>query len=414
MTDLPDIRSNWSAGRHFIPIIGTACVGVAVAVAAWFAVSAWEARLARVTFNNIAGDYASVLQNGVDQYLGKLVAARAFYDASVKVDADEFELFTNRLLHGQTAMMRITWSPRVTHDERAAFETRARTGGIAGYTIKTWVAEGTLPTAPPEAEYFPVLYSTGLSKRSSVLGVDLNSEPMQGQAIERARDGDQMATAPDVVIRFGGAGQQQGIFVALPVYRRGMPQTSVEDRRRNTLGVLGGTFRTAAVVDAILATKTLPQDVDLFLYPIDAGPESVPVYTHAATHQSGVLKAKSFADIDPAPHWSTILKAGDASWNLVVTPAEGRLTSYYRAWIVLVFVVLAFGAVLAQMWASVRNAMRLEAVNRKVLELASTDLLTSLANRRAFLGRLTIALPPAARPRRPSPCFISTSTISRT
>ena len=102
MTDLPDIRSNWSARRHFIPIIGTACVGVAVAVAAWFAVSAWEARLARVTFNNIAGDYASVLQNGVDQHLGKLVAVRAFYDSSVKVDPDEFELFTNRLLHGQT------------------------------------------------------------------------------------------------------------------------------------------------------------------------------------------------------------------------------------------------------------------------------------------------------------------------
>jgi CHASE1-domain containing sensor protein len=100
-----------------------------------------------------------------------------------------------------------------------------------------------------------------------VLGVDLNSEPMQSQAIERARDGDQMATAPDIVIRLGGAGQQQGFFVALPVYRRGMPQASVEDRRRNTLGILGGTFRTAAVVDAILATKTLPQDVDLFLYP---------------------------------------------------------------------------------------------------------------------------------------------------
>ena len=59
-----------------------AVLGLAVAVSAWFAVSVWEERLARAKFNAVAGDYASILQNGLDDFLGKITALRAFYDAS--------------------------------------------------------------------------------------------------------------------------------------------------------------------------------------------------------------------------------------------------------------------------------------------------------------------------------------------
>ena len=43
------------------------------------------------------------------------------------------------------------------------------------------------------------------------------------------------------------------------------------------------------------------------------------------------------------------------------------------------------------MWASLRHALRLEAANARILQLAQTDLLTDLANRRAFLKRLNMA-----------------------
>jgi diguanylate cyclase len=54
-------------------------------------------------------------------------------------------------------------------------------------------------------------------------------------------------------------------------------------------------------------------------------------------------------------------------------------------------VLLAFAALLAYMWASLRHALRLEYANRRILELAQTDLLTNLANRRAFVKRLAMA-----------------------
>ncbi len=82
---------------------------------------------------------------------------------------------------------------------------------------------------------------------------------------------------------------------------------------------------------------------------------------------------------------------GDAQWHLVMVPASQTLTSYYRAWLVFAAVILVFAAVLAYMWASLRYALRLESANSKILALAQTDLLTNLANRRAFIKRLTMA-----------------------
>lgn len=122
MPDLSEFTRKWRPVRHIWPIVAAACLGLAVAAAAWFAVSVWEERLARAKFTDVAGDYAAVLQSGLDEYLSKIVAVRAFYDSSHTVDPNEFALFTSRILGGHEAIMRITWSPRVTGDERAEFE----------------------------------------------------------------------------------------------------------------------------------------------------------------------------------------------------------------------------------------------------------------------------------------------------
>jgi hypothetical protein len=321
MPDLTEFTRKWRPVRHIWPIVAAACLGLAVAVAAWFAVSVWEERLARAKFNAVAGDYASVLQNGLDQYLNKIVDVRAFYDSSHAVDLNEFETFTSRILEDPNAIMRITWSPRVTGDERSEFERKAREEGIEDYQIRAWATGGTPAPASQEDAYYPVLYSTGIPAALSVLGIDFSS----------------------------------------------------------------------ALIDSILASATLPQDVDLYLYPAGARPGAGPAYTRISPEHTEPVEAKSQAQLAAMTHWSAPLKAGDASWKLVVIPMQGGLISFYRAWLVFAAVILMFAAVLAYMWASLRHALRLERANSRILELAQTDLLTNLANRRAFIKRLTMA-----------------------
>ena len=128
---------------------------MAVAISAWLAVSVWEERLAKAKFNDVAGDYATVLQTGLDEYLGKLVAVRAFYDASVEVDPEEFALFTSQILDGLTGKMRVIWCPYVSREQRAAFEQKQIEKGSPGYVIKSWTMTGPSVPSPDRDEYFP-------------------------------------------------------------------------------------------------------------------------------------------------------------------------------------------------------------------------------------------------------------------
>ena len=109
------------------------------------------------------------------------------------------------------------------------------------------------------------------------------------------------------------------------------------------------------------------------------------------------IEAKPQQALAGLPYWATALNAGDASWNLVVVPRQAGLGSFYRAWLILAAVLLVFGALLAYMWASLRHALHLETANSRILELAQTDLLTDLANRRAFTKRLSMAFTAAWR-----------------
>ena len=83
MPDLSEYSRKWRLASHTWPIAAAALLGVAVAVSAWFAVSVWEQRLARAKFNGIAGNYASILQNGLDDFLANITALRAFADAGL-------------------------------------------------------------------------------------------------------------------------------------------------------------------------------------------------------------------------------------------------------------------------------------------------------------------------------------------
>jgi diguanylate cyclase (GGDEF)-like protein len=249
----------------------------------------------------------------------------------------------------------------------------------------------------PHNEYFPILYSTVSHARTATFGTDLYSERARSAAIRRARDGDIMATVQNVQLRNPIGGKRPGFLVFLPVYKQGLPHDSVETRRRNLLGVIAGAFQTGTVFDAILQKEILPQNVDLYLYPTSAEGDAAPLYTRAAGKYEMPVEPKSKASFADLPHWSAPLTAGDARWDLIVVSAQPGLIGYYRAWLVVGLIALVFGAVLAYMWASLRHAMRLESANGRILELAQTDNLTTLANRRAFMKRLNMAFAASLR-----------------
>lgn len=403
MQDFSSAKSKRSPLAQAWPLVVVGVLGLAVAVAAWIAVSNWDERLARAKFDDIAGDYLTALQAGLDEYVDELTAIQAFFHASQAVHLREFDLFTSRVLndprhtsddqpaHTHDPIARILWSPLVAGADRASFERAQRALGFDGFTINRWSPTRRINPEPPHAQYFPVLFSTAHATDPGVIGMDLSSEPVRRDAIRRAIATGRMATAQNVILREPGSADPHGFFLALPVYRQGSQQPA---RRQEILGVLSGTFQTTPLMNTILDHAGLPGTVAVYLFGANADEQAAPLFSRSAT-QSGAPPVKQ--EVQAEPHWSAPLGVGDSRWDLFIVPVKGSFIDYRRAWFVVGVVALIFATVLAYMWTSLLQTMRLQTANRRILQLAQTDILTSLANRRAFLKRLKMAFAASLR-----------------
>ena len=371
-------------------------MGVALSIAAGFLVLRWEDRVATLEFGAVAENQSMILQNGINEYLNRLVALRALFESSPReVSRKEFEIFAERVLRDQTAIQSVSWIPRVPGAEREAREREAVDDGIPGYRIKAVGWSGSLTPSPERDEYFPIFYSTEKPKTSPVFGIDLASERMRRETLERAGRNNQAATFADFMLPTG-AGDRNGFIVVLPVYRQNLPSDTEEERKRHLVGFVQGAFQTSVMIETIFSATTKPQPIDFFLFSINAGPTAAPVSIYASRLRAASPVPAQQAALMAGTHWSGELRAGDGSWTLMAVPAPSGQFGFGhdRAWIILIAGLSVTGVLVAYLWASGRYARRVE-------DLALTDPLTTLANRRAFLERLTMAF--AAKGRGGSP-----------
>ncbi|NEX60602.1 CHASE domain-containing protein [Noviherbaspirillum galbum] len=104
---------------------------------------------------------------------------------------------------------------------------------------------------------------TGLNLRA--LGFDMLTSPVRRLAMERARDTGQAAASGKVkLIQENGAQEQPGLVMYLPVYKRGMPATTTEERRANHIGWVGAPFRMNDLMAGLGGERTA--DIMLSIY----------------------------------------------------------------------------------------------------------------------------------------------------
>src|SRR6202030_1744817 len=387
-------RKLWHRRRHFLPPFMAAVIGVTLSIGARLLVSQWEDRVGIQEFHSVAENQSGILQNGINQYLSRLVALRALFESSRdEVSRRQFEIFAERILRDQTAIQSVSWIPRVSHAQRAARERAAIDDGIPGYHIKAVGSgpDGSLAPSPEREEYFPIFYSTEKPKTSPVFGIDLASERKRRETLDRAWRNNQPATLADFRLHTG-AGDRFGFIVMLPMYRQDLPSDTEEERKRNLTGFVQGAFQTSVMIETILAAAPKPVGIDVFLFSTSGDPTAPPVNIYASRLRAAPPQPAAQAALMAGTHWSGELRAGDGRWTLVAVPApSGKFgIGHDRAWIILIAGLLVSGLVAAYLWASGRHARRVEV-------LALTDPLTTLANRRAFLERLTMAFATSRR-----------------
>ena|SRR5664280_2317741 len=145
--------------RHRASILMIAILGTALSIAGWYIVSGLEDRSSAAEFNLRASNMAAALQNGINECFTKMSSLRAMFEAAPDVVSEqEFMTFSNRLLRDQSAILSLSWIPRIRNEQRAIHEQAAQREGIDGYRIRSVSKDNGLIPSPAAEEYFPVYY----------------------------------------------------------------------------------------------------------------------------------------------------------------------------------------------------------------------------------------------------------------
>jgi diguanylate cyclase (GGDEF)-like protein len=369
----PKPRATWWPAPYVWLSIVAGCLGLALSLSAAFTVWHREKQLAELELNARASSYALTLQFGITAYLRKLAGLRASFDANSSISREEFDTITKQLLSDQTAILGMSWIPRVTHEERDAHERAGVREGLPGYHIKSVASDGSLAPAPDRSEYFPVFYTATEARDSRVYGLDLNDGGVRQQTLEHARDSERMAVSPNFKLQ-SGTGDRNGFFVAAPVYRAGRPHETVQERNDNLLGFVQAVFQTSVLFQTIINTTTKDAGLDLYFYAADGShDQSKPLYFHGSRVRTVPIGPQPRAMLVAGPHWSSALSVGDANWTFIAVPIPGgpAAARYAGGWVVLVCGLLLSAAFMAYIWGTAQHARRLRITNK---ELDQTNL----------------------------------------
>ena len=356
------VASSWMA-------IAATVAGIVLSFVAAGAVGRWENSTSKVEFEGVAKNQTIILQSGINEYLARLLALRTLFETfNAQITRSEFDVFNTRLFEEHPGILRVNWVPRVTREERVGFEKAAVLDGVAGYQIKAVASDGALQPAPERDEYFPILYST-VPTTSVIYGSDLASQVQKHDAINRARDDNSVAVLPDAAWWDNHA--KEGIFVAVPVYLKGMPHGSVADRRRNIAGFIIGRFDLAKLLVTILSTTPASSGVNLDIYPPGTDVGGPPIHQPLFRLSSTSLTEQPIDKPPAEPQWSSALKIGDVTWQTLSTPASGGhlATDYNRALFVLAAGFVITALIVIYMRSMSRYSHRLKA-NQRVFDLA--------------------------------------------
>jgi diguanylate cyclase (GGDEF)-like protein len=342
-----------------VPVLAVAIVSVAVSISIWYLMRASENRAFILDFSSRAANQASILQNGIDDYGDRLYAVRALFDSSTHpVTREEFESFSKEFLLGHTAILNIAWAPRVMRAERAAHELAAIGDGLPDYHIREVAPDGVVVVAAERDEYFPKFYSTE-PRDSPVYGLDFGQGGEPRRLLTHVRDENVLSSSQPVVLQIG-KGDRHGFFAGVPVYARDLPHDTVEDRRRNLLGMVQGVFQIKVMFDTVLGDTQAP--VRLYVFAPNAAPDDLPVYS-TSRFDAGPVEARPQAALAKELHRSQLLNFGDVQWTVVATPDPLASRDYGRSLVVLICGLLLSGILTTVVWVMRRDARQLAAAN---------------------------------------------------
>jgi PAS domain S-box-containing protein len=290
-------------------------IALAATYFAWHEARGQLAGFQRTEFDFAARQTVRRIEQRMSIYEQVERSTQAYLLGSMDVDAADFRLFAQALRLDENypgiqgiALVKVLSPSQV--DEHVAGMQKTQ----PGFAVHP---AGARPVYSSITHIEPL---TGLNLRAP--GFDMLAEPNRRTAMERARDTGQAAASAKVrLIQEDGKGEQAGLVMYLPVYRRGTPVATLAQRRANLIGWVGAPFRMDDLMNGVRPER--------------AGDIILAIHDGAETSAASLLHRSDQPDSAEARHVSQFstterIDVGGRPWTLALRSApllEARLES---------------------------------------------------------------------------------------
>jgi diguanylate cyclase (GGDEF)-like protein len=256
--------------------LGVLALGMAATVAVYSVCASLVYREAMLRFDNESRSVEQQISMRVRLYSDVLVTMRALFSTDDEVTRDEFRDFVQGLdLPGRyPGFQTLNYASYVHAADIDAFVAKQRRDRDL---MHAGIQFSIRPLAP-YGDHNVLTYLEPFEANLASLGADMDADPQRRLAMQTLRDtGEPMSSGRRVFADRGA--QQVGLAMRMPVYRRGMPTTTVEERRRAYLGSVGAGMRVNDMMAGLLSAETL-REIKFTIY--DAGNMRLPAVSPSA------------------------------------------------------------------------------------------------------------------------------------
>lgn len=376
----------------YFPVIINFGVGLLLSSIASGVVWNWEQRNTKIEFEREIDNTSHAIQYNLDNYALATKLLGGLYEISEKLKQEEFQRFTSKIKPAHPALITVGWSPQIKQSDRVAYEQKMALENSATFEIKEHDEKGALLiTARETAEYYPI---TNIESNNStirrLIGYDLASEKQHKQAIERAKNEEEI-----VFVRhfFLGHESTDNFVMYQPVYEPRAEFSRLNKKTEFFKGVVYVVFQPSIMVDKAIEGMRL-ESIDFYLYnaPIEQVKSSllqesdrddsdfVLFYDHNTkkvtqnSQEAQFLLSQREASghnyCPGDPSWSACLRPlyiGQEEWSLIFFPKE----EFYRntendSLMTLLVGMFATGSLSFYLWSSIKRNIQ---TDRLVLSL---------------------------------------------
>jgi len=299
--------------------------------------------LAKREFIFACNEIRAKIDDRVEAHEQILISGAALFDASDQVTREQWKTFVQRLNAESNlpGIQGIGFALRIPPDRLAHHVKDIRSEGFPNYDVR------------PEGDrdvYSSIIYlEPFLGRNLRAFGYDMLSEPVRRLAMERARDQNEAALSGKVVlVQETDKDIQAGTLMYVPVYRKGMPTQTVEQRREALFGWVYSPYRMTDLMRGILGGWDSQEGLRIRLQVYDG----TLLFSDAILYDSQTPKDK---DTAPAPQFTEDLQVvfNGSPWTLRFTQVGSRVfsVSYAKVWLTLaagvIISLLLFGLTLS-------------------------------------------------------------------